>query len=203
MSTEKIDVDSALDVSRETSDRLKAFEALLRKWNPKINLVSKASIDHLWTRHMMDSLQIVPHAGHPKTWCDLGSGGGFPGMVAAIALPHTHVHLVESDQRKAAFLRTVARDLDLNCEVHAKRIMDVPPLSADVVSARALTHLTDLLSFAKYHLSSAGEALFLKGETWKTEVAEAQQHWRFDFDAIESKTQSKAVILRIKELSRV
>ncbi|GIT86312.1 16S rRNA (guanine(527)-N(7))-methyltransferase RsmG [Roseobacter sp. OBYS 0001] len=197
----------ASTVSRETLDALRAYYELLLKWNSRINLVSKSSIDDVWQRHIWDSAQIVDYAEDVKTWVDLGSGGGLPGLVVAImakdADPNWKTILVESDQRKAAFLRTVIRELSLNARVIVDRIETVAPLRADVVSARALADLSVLLSFAHRHLSPQGTALFMKGQSWEKEVSSAQETWSFDLKAHKSKTSPTAAILEIKEIQRV
>lgn len=197
-----------LDVSRETYRRLKTYEALLRKWNPAINLVSHRTLEEAWTRHFIDSAQIFDLA--PKTarhWTDLGSGGGFPGMVIAILAaekaPKMRVTLVESDQRKATFLRNVARETGVGAEVIAKRIEDVPPLGADVLSARALAPLTQLLTYAERHLCPDGIALFPKGAGHQAELDEALETWRFDVHKTPSRTEPGAVILSIGGIARV
>jgi len=198
----------AQSVSRETYARLEAYEALLKKWNAAINLVSAPSLAQVWTRHFLDSAQLFDLAAPTaKIWADLGSGGGFPGLVVAIlakeARPGLHVVLVESDRRKAAFLATVARELALAVTVRAERIEHVPPLEADVLSARALASLVQLLGFAERHLAPAGEALFPKGARWREEVAEAEKTWSFDLETQTSATESEAVVLKIKGLKRV
>lgn len=198
----------ALDVSRETIERLEAYSELLKKWNPKINLVSKSTLDEIWTRHIIDSVQLfdlVPRDA--QNWADLGSGGGFPGLVVAILskelAPDRKVTLVESDQRKCAFLRTVARETDCKVTVIADRIEQISPLKADVVSARALSNLSTLLGFAKHHLGAEGTCLFPKGATWEKEIEDARDSWRFDVEAIKSETSDTAVILRINEITHV
>ena len=137
-----------LDVSRETFEKLKAFAELVRKWNPKINLVSKDSLNDLWSRHILDSVQIFELVPGPGKWVDLGSGGGFPGIVISILNQEERnfdVVMVESDQRKSAFLRTAIRELDLAAKVKTERIEELECLEADVLSARALADLTKLL----------------------------------------------------------
>jgi len=196
------------DVSRETLERLETYETLLRKWNPAINLVSPQTLSQIWSRHFRDSAQIFDLASpSAKHWADLGSGGGFPGLVVAVLAkefrPDMHVSLVESDQRKSAFLATVARTLDLPVQIHAKRIENIDPLRADVLSARALAPLAQLLGFADHHLATDGEMLFPKGARWRDEVAEAQKTWSFSHEAIQSQTDSEAVVLKIKGLKRV
>ena len=191
-----------LNVSRETLDRLESYLALLKKWNPTINLVSKSTLADAWNRHIEDSAQIIGlsggEAGH---WVDLGSGGGFPGMVIAILAKELgspkKVTLVESDLRKSTFLRTVARETGIDVDIQSERIENCRPLNADVLSARALADLTTLLSFADRHLTDTGVCLFLKGATWRKELANAQSSWRFDLEVAKSKTEDGPAILRI------
>jgi 16S rRNA (guanine527-N7)-methyltransferase len=196
-----------LNVSRETLKRLRAFEALVRRWTQKINLISKGSVSEIWDRHIEDSQQIYGLAPPFTRWVDLGSGGGFPGIVIAILAQEKHpgstVTLVESDQRKCAFLRTAIRELDLPAHVVAKRIESIEPLGADVISARALADLTVLLSFAERHLAATGTALFPKGARWQQEESDARLVWSYDSEAITSKTDPSAAILRIKDIGRV
>lgn len=193
------------DVPRETIERLEVYAELLRRWNPKINLVSPSTLVDLWTRHMTDSLQLSGLAKAEGHWVDLGSGGGFPGLVIAIAnadSPTSTTTLVESDQRKATFLRTVIRETGITADVIARRIETIQPLSGDVLSARALAPLDMLLSFAERHRAVDGICLFPKGETWTQEVAAAEVNWRFRYEAVPSKTNAASVILKIGEFSR-
>lgn len=195
-----------MSVSRETTDRFKLYRDLLNKWSPKINLVSKASLGMAAERHFSDSLQLVELL--PTTarhWVDLGSGGGFPGAVVAIALANsdTKVTLVESDQRKAAFLRAVSRETNVPFNVVAERIESVQPLEADVLSARALAPVDVLLQFTNRHMKKGGTAFFPKGETWENEIALAEKQWRFSLKIHKSKTSANAAILQIGDLSRV
>ncbi len=195
------------NVSRETLDRLRAYEALLRKWNPAINLVAKSTLDDVWSRHFLDSAQIFDLAPKDaRTWADLGSGAGFPGMVVAILSAERGqalaVTLVESDQRKAAFLMAAARDLGLKLTVAAKRIEALPPLSADVLSARALAPLDQLIGHAERHLSPQGTALFPKGASHAAELKQALERWRFSYEISRSMTDAEAVIYQIKGVSR-
>lgn len=191
-----------LDVSRETLARLERYAALLKKWNPKVNLVARSTIDDLWTRHIGDSAQVFGLAPPFWThWVDLGSGGGFPGMVVAILAaeknPAGAVSLVESDRRKAAFLRTVARETGIPVTVHAERIEHLSPQGADVLSARALAPLADLLPFARRHLRSGGTALFPKGESYGDELQEALDRESFSYQVIPSRTDPRAAIIKI------
>lgn len=196
-----------LNVSRETFERLSTYVALLKKWNPRINLVSRSSIDDVWSRHIMDSVQLFSLATKPcKIWADLGSGGGFPGLVIAImameAGSPTEVVLVESDQRKSAFLRTVIRETGAPARVITGRIEDIKSLTADILSARALADLSGLLAFAQRHLAPNGTALFPKGVQWEKEVSNAQTQWNFDYEVVKSQTEDGPVILSVTGVSR-
>jgi 16S rRNA (guanine527-N7)-methyltransferase len=192
-----------MNVSRETQDRLRVFSELLEKWNPKINLVSKASLVELWDRHIADSIQVLDAAPKAMTWVDLGSGGGFPGLIGAICAKDIGFTLIESDSRKCAFLREAARQTGTDVTILNTRIEAAPVQSAGVVSARALAELEQLLGYAARHMAPGGIALFQKGATWKKELEAAQRRWRFDFEAITSKTEAQSVILRIQGVSRV
>lgn len=195
------------NVSRETLTLLREYEALVQKWTKKINLVSNRDAGQVWERHIVDSVQVYDLATKEGTWLDIGSGGGFPGIVAAILAkeesPDRAFTLVDSDQRKCAFLRTAARELGLNVKVLAERVEKIVPLSATVMSARALDDLDGLLAHAERHLAIGGTALFPKGATWKKEHEAAQKHWSYELEVIKSRTNPDATILKIKELSRV
>ncbi len=196
------------NVSRETEDRLLAFADLLGKWTRKINLISKSSTSDIWERHILDSVQIYDLA--PNTfslWVDIGSGGGLPGVVvAALAAqfaPDARIAMIESDQRKAAFLRTALRELGLSGDVLADRIDAVPPMGADVLSARALAPLDQLLAFAENHLKPGGTAIFPKGKAAEQEIADASTNWLFQIEKHASMTDAEARILVIKDIKRV
>jgi 16S rRNA (guanine527-N7)-methyltransferase len=194
-------------VSRETLGRLQIYADLLRRWNPTVNLVSQGSLEHLWSRHILDSAQILDLAPPAATWVDLGSGGGFPGLVITILgadeRPALAMTMVESDARKCAFLATVARETGVAPRILTARAEDVPPLAADVVSARALAPLPVLLGLSARHLAPSGTALFLKGARHQPEIEQALAEWRFTYQKHPSLTDPAAVILSIKGLSRV
>lgn len=191
------------DVSRETYDKLRAFEELVRKWTQRINLVSRADANAIWERHIVDSVQVFDLAPDSGDWLDIGSGGGFPGIIVAILSDGRDLTLMESDKRKCTFLRTAIRELDLTATVLTERIEEAPPQCADVLSARALTDLSGLLAFAERHLAPGGVALFPKGQRWQDEVAKAQEKWGFQYEAIPSITNPAASVLKIKEIARV
>ena len=198
------------NVSRETYEKLRAYEALIRKWNPSINLVAKSTLSDVWNRHIIDSAQVYFAAFGDKSsiWTDIGSGGGLPGIVIATLTQgedhQTNVTMVESDKRKSVFLRTAIRELSLsNVKVINERIEGAQIPVSNIVSARALAPLTDLFKLSQGFSDQNTTFLFQKGKNWTSEIEVAQNHWSFDYDAIKSKTDSNAVILKIRGLSRV
>ena len=197
-----------LNVSRETFLRLKEYEKLLFKWNAKINLVSRSTLDNFWNRHVLDSAQFLSSVGEKAgKWVDLGSGGGLPGLVVAILSdeiePVNKLFLVEADARKAVFLKTVCRELGLKVEVYNNRIEELPPISANIVSARALAPLKTLCLYAKNHLEKDGVAVFAKGENWKAELVEAQKKWIFSYEAVKSTLHEGSVVLLLRGIKSV
>ena len=197
-----------LNVSRETFLRLKEYEKLLFKWNAKINLVSRSTLDNFWNRHVLDSAQFLSSVSEKAgKWVDLGSGGGLPGLVVAILSdeiePVNKLFLVEADVRKAVFLKTVCRELGLKVEVYNNRVEELPPMSANIVSARALAPLKTLCLYAKNNLEKDGEAVFAKGENWKAELVEAQKKWIFSYEAVKSTLHEGSVVLVLRGIKSV
>lgn len=197
-----------IDVSRETFDSLAHFQALVKKWSPRINIVSRGDLEDIWGRHILDSAQIwrkIPETA--RLWVDFGSGGGFPGVVLAAICKEKRNTIefifVESDVRKGAFLRTAIRELDLNAKVETARVEALSPLGADVVSARALSSLNHLLGYAAKHLSETGLAIFPKGRGVDREIQAARVDWDFELERQPSITQAEARILRIRNIRRV
>ena len=200
--SDSVDFRDQVDVSRETLAHLETYAARLVEWNKRINLVSEKSLESLWTRHFLDSAQIFQYATSFERWVDLGSGGGFPGAVIAImAGSNSDVRLIEADQRKAAFLRAVARDTT-GFKVIAARIEDADETQADVVSARALAPLPLLLEYVSRHLKPGGIALLSKGQKASQEIRDALEHWRFDCETYPSQTDPDAVILKLGDIKR-
>ncbi len=187
-----------MTVSRET-ERLAAYAAMLRKWNPAINLIAPATVGQIETRHVADALQLARLSQKSAgPWVDLGAGGGLPGLVIAIARPELVVRLIESDQRKAAFLRTAIRELRLeNASVVCQRIESADPQNAANISARALAPLPQLMAYVSRHLKPDGQAWLMKGRNWQAEIADARKTWSFDVKAHQSSTDSDAAILEI------
>lgn len=188
-------------VSRETLERLTVYHGLLRKWQPSINLVGPKTLDEAWSRHFFDSAQLWSYLPpDTRTLVDLGSGAGFPGLVLAV-MGVPDVHLIESDARKCAFLREVARTTDTKVTIHNRRIEAVAPFAADVVTARALAPLSALLTWAAPFLSGGGTALFLKGQTADDELTEAGKSWTMGVERFPSLTEPSAAILRLSAIT--
>jgi 16S rRNA (guanine527-N7)-methyltransferase len=193
-------------VSRETSERLDRFVEFLLPWTERTNLIARSTIPTIWTRHISDSLQLLALAPEAKTWIDLGSGAGFPGLVIACALADragAAVHLVESHGKKANFLREAVKQLELPVTVHAVRIEDFVKNSAirpDVVTARALAPLNDLLRLAHPLLKPGVEGLFPKGQHVEVELTEASKSWNIDAELVPSKTSPDGRIVVVRKL---
>lgn len=201
MTEEKAQQDIASIVSRETMDQLKIFHGLLLQWQKTINLVAPSTLPSAWERHFVDSAQIFELAPDDATsWLDLGSGGGFPGLVVAAmakdSRPNLKVTLVESDIRKCGFMREAARKMDVRVNILTRRIADIPIQSADVISARALSNLATLIEYASPHMTPTTCVLFPKGSSYKSELESVPQDWQSKLEAIASKTDRDAVILR-------
>ena len=189
---------SSLDVSRETIDKLMTYEVQLLKWQRAVNLVAKSTLPDLWTRHFLDSAQLLPHIGKDvKTIVDMGSGGGFPAMVLAMT-GRFDVHFIESDQKKIEFLRNVSRETKININLHCCRLEQAPEIRADLVTSRALASLDKLLSFAEPFSDEKTQCLFLKGATHNEEITCAKQNWHVKFSTYESITDPEGVILKVE-----
>lgn len=197
----------ATHVSRETMERLAQYESLLIKWQRSINLVARSTLDNLWQRHMLDSTQIADLAPQSaRSWVDLGSGGGFPGLVVAILLrdrPGFNMHLVESDQRKGIFMREVIRATGAPAEVHTARIEAFAretDLKPDVVSARALAALDRILEWAHPLFGPETIGLFLKGQGLEDELTSARKGWIFKETVIPSLSDPSGSVLQLRGL---
>jgi 16S rRNA (guanine527-N7)-methyltransferase len=186
---------------RAIEEELALFEELLRRWQAKINLVAPNTLEEVWVRHFADSAQAIEAAPEAAIWADIGSGAGFPGLVTALLMkgrPGALVHLVESDQRKAAFLRAVSRETGAPVMVHAARIETaLPPLAGQIqaVSARALAPLARLVELAREPLKNGAKGVFLKGEEWRDELTAAKRVGNFAFETIQSRTHPRARLI--------
>jgi 16S rRNA (guanine527-N7)-methyltransferase len=193
-----------VDVSRETMTALEIYAGLLRKWQKAINLVSGATLDDLWRRHFLDSAQLVPLL--PETdghIIDLGAGAGFPGLVMAL-LTGRPTHLIESDQRKSAFLGEAARATGCagRVQVHAARIEALKPWTAPIVTARALADLTQLLDWASPFVTADTTCIFPKGAKAEEELTAALRVWKMTVERRRSVTDPTGLILRLSHLER-
>jgi 16S rRNA (guanine527-N7)-methyltransferase len=195
------------DVSRETWARLDVLVAQLLKWQKTINLVAPKTLDEVWTRHVADGLQILDIApASAKIFVDLGSGGGFPGLVLAAALaerPGAHIHLIESDQRKSAFLRESARAMQVPATVHNARIesaLAAWPHGADIVTARALAPLKKLTELAYPLLKAGTVGIFPKGQDVESELTEATKYWSLSCELVPSRTEEAARLAVVSEV---
>lgn len=198
---------SELDVSRETMERLNVYVEMLKKWNPAINLVSKSTISEAWSRHIADSAQLFSLAPSFTEWTDIGSGGGFPGLVVAILAtehqPGAIVSLIEADRRKASFLRNVSRETGVRTDIVVDRIELAESKATEILSARALAPLTKLLEFTVHHRRTDGISLFPKGARHLEEINVAREKWNFDCEIIPSKVDDNSVILKIGKVDYV
>jgi 16S rRNA (guanine527-N7)-methyltransferase len=206
LSTDRARALALVPVSRETLERLDRFVDLLLTWQRRINLIAPSTEAHLWTRHIADSLQLLSLKPQARIWVDLGSGGGFPGLVIACALAQTagaQVHLVEANAKKAALLREAARVTGAPVSVHAARIEDFlrsPPEGVDVVTARALAPLPKLLAYAYPLLKSGACGLFPKGQDVDAELTQAAKYWKIQASLALSRTDPKARIVVVRGL---
>ena len=197
--------EAAGPVSRETFERLVAFEQLFLKWNRSINLAAPSTLDDVWRRHIIDSAQLAKLAPQAKRWVDLGSGGGFPGLVLGFLLAGrdgASIDLVESNRKKASFLQTIIGQFGLPARVVARRIDDSYPLVSkpEIVTARALAALPALLDLSAPWLTDGARALFHKGRDYRAEVEESTHRWGFDLVEHPSMTDASGVILEVSDL---
>ncbi len=199
--------DVAGNVSRETFSCLEWFESEFRRWSARINLAAPSTLPHIWSRHILDSAQLMPLAPNAKAWLDIGSGGGFPGAVVAILLKDrsgSAISLVESNRKKAAFLQTTLASAKTPATIFPIRIEDaagkVP--APDIVTARALAPLGLLLTLAEPWLSAGARALFHKGRDYASEVEKCHDGWQFDLVEHRSEIDAESVILDISGLKR-
>ena len=194
---------SRMDVSRETLRRLEQYANLLVKWQGSLALVGKSTLPDLWRRHMLDSAQLLFHVPtNSKGWLDIGSGAGFPGMVLAI-LGADDVHLVESNRKKCEFLHEVARQTETAVHIHAARLEELTPWPINVVTARAVAPLDELLNLAQPFISQGTRCLFLKGQHVARELTDAGKYWKMSVERKVSASDHSGTILSLTEVSHV
>ncbi len=189
-----------LRVSRETTDRLESYVRLLESWQRRVNLIGESTRREIWHRHLLDSAQLLPLLPTgAKALLDIGSGAGFPGLVLSI-LGASGVHLVESNQRKAAFLREAARVTGSDVVIHNQRIESLQGFPADIVTARAVGKVNDLLDYAQPFIQERTMCLFLKGASAQDDVRAAQRSWSMRVSYVPSISDPSGVIVRLEEL---
>ena len=188
-------------VSRETLARLKAYADLLTDWNARHNLVAKSTLPDLWHRHFWDSAQLAPHIpAQARTLADLGSGAGFPGLVLALLRPELAVTLHEATTKKCAFLQVAADRMGVKVTIRNSRLEDLPAQAFDVVTARALAPLTQLLQYAYPFTGPNSVGLFLKGQNVGAELTEAHKYWNMETSQVPSQTEPSAAIVTVRKL---
>jgi 16S rRNA (guanine527-N7)-methyltransferase len=196
------DFAAMVSVSRETLTSLKTYLAMLTRWQKAINLVGPKTLSDPWRRHVLDSAQLQSHLPpSSEVLYDLGSGAGLPGLVLAI-MGRDNIHLVESDRRKAQFLKEVARTLDLPVDIHAERIERLPNGSAKIITARALAPLTRLLDLAHPLMKPDAICVFLKGQNAMDELTDARKSWNMTADIAPSLSEPSASILKLRNVQR-
>ena len=196
------------NVSHETIERFSLYAELLRRWNPAAGLVAESTLPDLWTRHFLDSAQLLRSAPDSSArWIDLGAGGGFPGLALAILCaekrPEDEFLLVESNGRKCEFLKTVCRESGIQAEILHERAEKLAPQEANVAVARALSSLSQLLSYASRHLVEGGSGLFHKGSGRLSEIDDAMKEWAFKLTEVPSITSKNGAILQVVDIRRI
>lgn len=204
--TQDID-DWDIDVSRETSDKLKIYGDLLVKWQKAKNLVSGNTIDDIWRRHFLDSAQLIPllrdvFGKKQLSLLDIGSGAGFPGLVLSTMNVAT-AHMVESVGRKCVFMRQVVRETGADAEIHNVRIEEIDPFSVDIITSRACARILQLINWSEPFLQYSPEIWLLKGELADEELTEAQAYWKMDIDRFQSQSDPSGVILRLRGIEKI
>lgn len=195
-------------VSRETFERLLAFEQSFLKWARRINLAAPSTLEAVWPRHILDSAQLVQLAPSAKRWLDLGTGGGFPGAVVAMLLadrPGASVDLIESSAKKAAFVQAALAEAGVAARIHRRRIEDCAALipTPDIVTARALARLPRLIALAEPWLAAGARGLFHKGRDYLLEIEESRALWRFDLIEHADRVDPEGIILEVANPRRL
>lgn len=198
--TERDDFKSHFPVSHETMDKLDKYAKYLEEWSAKFNLVSRSTLPHIWSRHFIDSAQLVNSIPvGSKLTADMGSGAGFPGLVLSI-MGVPGVHLIEATGKKANFLREVIQELKLDAVVVQQRVEEIRNIRADVITARALSPLPELLKLAHRLAKDDSICLFLKGKNADSELTESEKNWTFECDKLPSLSDNSGSVLILRDL---
>ncbi len=195
------------NVSRETIERLELYLSLLEAWNPSAGMIAKSTFADIWFRHVLDSAQLLRHfPNEARTGVDLGSGGGFPGMVLAVMSaerrPELQFALIEANQRRCQFLRHVSICTGVSVEVVSGRVESCVPQEADVVTSRGLASLIKLVGLAERHLKTGGTCVFPKGASHEVEIEEAEHVWEFTIENEPSVTREESAVLVLSDIGR-
>lgn len=201
------DFQREFEVSDECINRLMHYEVLLKKWTKVINLIGPSTVSQIWSRHFYESAKSFQIAkSKPGKWLDFGSGGGLPGVVVALIAEDQRADFnlvcVEADLRKCQFIRTVSRETGARVSVSSRRIEDLPAQNAQAIFSRALASLDSLLKLSENQLATDGNCFFHKGKNWRSEIAEAQKNWSFNYEVHDCGTHEESVILSIGDLKR-
>jgi len=194
-----------IPVSYETTERLACYEKMLIEWNEKFNLVAPSTLPHIWSRHFLDSAQLMQFIpDRAVTLADMGAGAGFPGLVLAILAKGTerdlHIYEIESTNKKADFLQAVTDELKLKVTIRRERIEDIRDLKADVVTARALKALPELLKYANYLINKDTTCIFPKGQAVADELTQASKYWTFTSEIHPSRSDDSGSVLILTNL---
>lgn len=200
------DLEHEFDVSRETSSKLQTYADLLVKWQKAKNLVSNSTLEDLWRRHFLDSVQLVPQLeavfGKKKlTMLDIGSGAGFPGLVLGVMGIGT-AHMIEANGRKCIFMGQVSRETGADAQIHNVRIEDIESFPVDIITSRACARVNQLIDWASPFFSSSPEMWLLKGESAEEELTEAQACWSMTVSRFDSLSDPGGVILRLRDIKK-
>lgn len=206
MTPDEMSAKLVFHVKHEAVADLQKFYDILTAQNEVMNLVGPATLPDYWSRHVLDSAQLLDHRPDARTWADLGAGAGFPGIVLSILLKHSdgpvpQVYLVESLTKRCRFLQSVVDELDLPATVINDRAENVK-LKVDVVTARAVAPMTKLLGFAEGFIHRGADAWFLKGENVESELADAGKTWTFDVEQMVSASDPRGRVIHIRRLRR-
>ncbi len=198
-----------INISEGAFGRLESFQELLQKWQRRMNLIAPGTVGEIWSRHILDSAQLLKYIPTERatTIADIGSGAGFPGMVLAICMKDRgagRVTLIESDRKKCEFLKEAARVTDVDIDIHNARAEDMASGAAfDVITSRATARLSLLFEWATPLMRGGSFCLFHKGENWVTEINEAKLHWSFDVENLPSLSSATGCIIKATNLSRI
>lgn len=188
------------DVSRETLEKLECYEGELKKWSKKINIIGRDTIQEIWSRHFLDSAQLVKDIGEKEnvSICDIGTGAGFPGVIIALLCPHADVTCVDSNHKKISFINQLVPKLGINLSARCERIEAIKDKDFDIITSRALATVSDILKISNHLLKKDGKYLLLKGKNIKDELTEAKEIWHIKTCLRKSIVNPEGVVLEMR-----